>query len=209
MQKGRSGNLIRLESSVTEYFQQQVEQALCNQRVEADGLVSTYLVDLLAGFLRSESLYAEEDEDLKEKPLALVYAKALTSLAGVRIRLLKYLGDFSMFFSGYFSESFQRKVIDVDYLISMGEVAYEKLHICLQGQREDPALSSLFLDLSARFTTYVDVLSEISEEDRTHTARDLLRLYEKWLKTGSARTADQLRRQGILPNETLPKTYLQ
>ena len=40
---------------------------------------------------------------------------------------LRNLGDFSLFMSGFFPDSFRRRVVDVDYYVSMGEYAYGSL----------------------------------------------------------------------------------
>jgi hypothetical protein len=45
----------------------------------------------------------------------------------------------------------------------------------------------------------VDVLNEVSETSYTHTDKDILRLYEVWLKTGSKRCYEILKRLGVQP----------
>jgi hypothetical protein len=45
----------------------------------------------------------------------------------------------------------------------------------------------------------VDALNDISESSYHHTDRDILRLYELWLKTGSARCYAILKRLGVQP----------
>ena len=45
----------------------------------------------------------------------------------------------------------------------------------------------------------MDALNEVSETSYTHSDRDVLRLYEIWLKTGSARSYALLKRLGVDP----------
>ena len=52
---------------------------------------------------------------------------------------LRYLGDFSLFTSGFFSDSLSRRAVDVDYYVSMGEFAYGSL-----GRRDSDTLGSVF-----------------------------------------------------------------
>jgi hypothetical protein len=47
----------------------------------------------------------------------------------------------------------------------------------------------------------VDALNEVSETSGAHSARDILRLYEIWLKTGSARCHALLERLGVHPTK--------
>ena len=45
----------------------------------------------------------------------------------------------------------------------------------------------------------VDALNEISESSYQHSDKDRLRLYELWLKTGSERSRQLLRKLGLEP----------
>jgi hypothetical protein len=45
----------------------------------------------------------------------------------------------------------------------------------------------------------VDALNEVSETSYSHSDKDILRLYEIWLKTGSKRCYEILKRLGVEP----------
>lgn len=45
----------------------------------------------------------------------------------------------------------------------------------------------------------VDALNEVSETSYRHSDRDILRLYEIWMKTGSRRARGILRTLGVEP----------
>jgi hypothetical protein len=183
--------------SVVEYFKQLVDDALVHQRIVAQELTAFYVVQLLAGFLQRPA--RESDE-----PLALQLARALDS-GGVEQRTsLKQIGDVSLFVSGFFSDSFRRKLVDIDYYISIGGVAYGAL-----GRRDADALSPVFAELADNFVGFVDVLSEVSERSSCSSNSDLLRLYERWLKTGSARSGYLLIERGVVPNRTFKKVRVQ
>ena len=106
--------------------------------------------------------------------------------------------------SGFFAESFQRRVVDVDYYKSMGEYAYGSL-----SRSDEDAFADVFAELARKFVGFMDVLADISE--RTHLASgiDVLRLYEKWLRTGSPRDGHRLVERGILPNDSIGKRFIQ
>jgi hypothetical protein len=53
------------------------------------------------------------------------------------------------------------------------------------------------------------VLSDISERTSPASSADALRLYEKWLRTGSARDGRRLLEHGILPNASIGKRFIQ
>src|SRR5436305_1395921 len=111
-----SDAVVRRESAA-EYFKELVEGALAHQRIAAGELTSYYVVNLLTGFLQRPA----EHED--ETPLAFRLAEALDA-AGLRQRAtLRQIGDLSLFTSGFFADSFKRKLVDVDYYVSIGGTA--------------------------------------------------------------------------------------
>jgi hypothetical protein len=187
---------FRRESAL-EYFKELVDEALVHQRIAAQELTTFYVVQLLAGFLQRPA--NESDE-----PLAFQLARALES-GGVQQRTsLKQIGDVSLFISGFFSDSLRRKLVDVDYYVNIGGVAYGTL-----SRRETDTLSPVFAELAENFVSFVDVLSEVSERSSCASNSDLLRLYERWLKTGSVRSGQLLVQRGVVPNASLKDTKIQ
>jgi hypothetical protein len=182
-----SDAVVRRESAA-EYFKELVESALAHQRIVAGELTSFYVVNLLTGFLQRP---AEEDRT----PLAFRLAEALDA-AGMRQRAsLKQIGDFSLFISGFFADSLTRQLVDVDYYVSIGGTAYTAL-----SRHETDTFSPVFAELAENFIRFVDVLSEVSERASLGSNADLLRLYERWLRTGSPRSAQLLAERGVVPN---------
>lgn len=174
------------------YFRDRLESALARQHVTAGALTTGYLVNLLCQFVRGDGCdgFARDAE-----PLAFRLVRALESGGSLQRAHLQSLGDFSLFVSGYFADSFPRRTVDVDYYVSMGEYAYGSL------SRSDRAeCAQVFGELSRKFVGFTDVLADISEQTGiTSSEIDVLRLYEKWLKTGSARDGRRLVERGLLP----------
>ncbi len=106
--------------------------------------------------------------------------------------------------SGFFPDSFHRKAVDVDYYVSMGEYAYGSL-----SRRDTDAFGEVFSELARKFVAYMDVLSDVSEHSGIRSSMDVLRLYEKWLRTGSARDGQRLIDRGIVPNGSIGPKFLQ
>jgi hypothetical protein len=190
--------MVRRESAI-EYFKELVDGAIARQRVEANELTTYYLVHLLAGFLERPA--AGDDQDT---PLAIRLGRALESGGRQQRAGLKQIGDVSLFVSGFFSDSLRRKVIDVDYYVSIGGYAYHAL-----SQMERDSFASVFAELGDKFVGFVDVLSEVSERTACTSNLDLLRLYEKWLKTGSSRSGQLLVERGVVPNASIRNSRVQ
>ena len=188
--------LFRSESP-TEFFRELVESAMQNQRVSARELTSFYVVNLLAGFVHG-------DAHAGDQPLGARLVRALHT-AGVAQRAgLRTVGDHSLFISGFFADSLNRSLVDIDYYIQLGELAYRSL-----ARNADPTLGEVFDELSDKFTTFVDVLGEVSERTSISSNADVLRLYEKWLRTGSRRRGDLLAARGIVPNASISTRFVQ
>jgi hypothetical protein len=117
---------------------------------------------------------------------------------GDRNRGLQRLGDVSLFVAGFFAQSFARKLIDIDYHIAMGGRAYATLAETLS-RGKGRVLGHVFSELASNFQPMVDALNEVSETSYTHSDKDILRLYEVWLKTGSKRCFEILKRLGVEP----------
>src|SRR6185437_1455103 len=108
--------------------------------------------------------------------------------------------------SGFFAQSFARKLIDIDYHIAMGCRAYAALADALS-RGKGRVLGQVFAELSTNFQPMVDVLNEVSETSYTHSDKDILRLYEVWLKTGSKRCYEILKRLGVEPTSAGGTTF--
>ena len=190
------------EQTAAEFFKDHIESVLARQRLQARGLTSYYLVDLLCRFTRPDTRIPFNDDH--HAPLALRLKRALEAGGAEQRVRLRNLGDFSLFMSGFYSDSLRRRAVDVDYYVSMGEFAYSRL-----ATRDEDAFGEVYAELGRKFVPFMDVLSEISERTGNTSARDVLRLYERWLRTGSLRAGQQLAEQGITPNSAIGKRFLQ
>jgi hypothetical protein len=192
-------SVVRQESAIA-YFKELVDGAIAHQGLEAQELTTFYVVQLLAGFLDRR---AETDAD-GDEPLAFRFARALERDGFEQRASLKQIGDLSLFVAGFFSDSLNRKLVDVDYYASIGGHAYQALSRC-----ETETLSSVFAELGDKFVGFADILGEVSERTSCSSNGELLRLYEKWLRTGSRRAGQLLVERGVVPNASIRSTRVQ
>jgi hypothetical protein len=182
---------------IRDFFRDLLSRAIENQRARVQPFTELYLVNLLHEFLASEALYVQaEDGTWQQKPLAFLLKEALDEAGPARVRLLRRLGDTSLFISGFFPDSLARRssLVDVDYYIAMGGRAYDAV-------ARHAMERSLWEELADKFRLLVDLLNEVSERTLASTDAGLVRLYERWLKTGSDRLAAMLLKQGVVPRK--------
>jgi hypothetical protein len=178
---------MELLHSVTEFFHDEVKDALKARRVEAAAATEFYLVNLLVEFTSSAQ---------DESPLALKMAAAASGPPEVRVRALREVGDTSLYMSGFFAEAIERKLVDLDYYIAMGGSAYRQL----AGMMAGSAFREVYGELAGKFPAFVDVFGEIrSHSNFTGTSgHDLVKMYEEWRRTGSEWLEKRLRASGML-----------
>lgn len=185
--------IIRQQTTV-ELFKELVESAIAHQRLTTSEESVCYLVHLLEAFVRPDRLSAAAGA-AADRPLAEILLTATAADGMRRAALLKLTGDTALFVTGFQGDSLARSLVDVDYYIRLGGYAYGTI---AEHRSGDPA-AALFAELAAHFPRFVDVLCEVSETCALTDTTNILRLYEKWLRTGSPRTAELLRGQGITP----------
>lgn len=188
-------------TNLGEFFQGLVTAAVANQRVEAAEATVHYVVNLLSSFTLSRHLYEQTPDGPMIRPLAIIYCEAVdAATVEERNRALKRLGDVALFIAGVFPNSLARKLVDVDYYISMGGNAYGHLSDIVRDTLRWRAFGDIFDELSVKFIKFVDVLAEVSEKAHFTNNADILRLYEIWMRTGSKHAERQLRKLGIEPS---------
>lgn len=186
--------------NLREFFHDSLQEALRHQHVAVEDQTEHYLVNVLTTFARSEALYEQTDDGVRLRPLARMLAEAMDATGGEQQRrLLQRLGDVSLFMAGFFAHSFARRLVDIDYHIAMGGRAYGCLADSLRGRTRGTVLAAVFAELAGKFQRLVDVLNDVADMARPATDRDLLRLYEIWLKTGSPRARRLLSELGVVP----------
>lgn len=187
-------------ANLREFFRDALHASLQRQKLAVEDQTEHYVVNLLTLFARSEALYDQTPDGPRLKPLVVMLAEALEARStDDRNRGLQRLGDVSLFVAGFFAQGFARKLIDVDYHIAMGGRAYGVLASAL-GRGRGRVLAQVFAELADKFQPMVDALNDISETSYRHSDRDILRLYEIWMKTGSRRSFEILKRLGVDPS---------
>lgn len=184
--------------SPQDFFRTQVCDASRSLAITLPHDIEYYLVNLLCEFINPMAMHIAQ-ENVFNKPLALLMAKAMESSPDEQIKVLKRLGDTSLYVSGYFQDCFKRKVVDVSYYIDMGSVAYGHAAQLMRSYRNDRHFSEIYSTLAQEFRKLVAVITEIAETLLVSRSDDLLNTYIKWQNTQSVKLRKILEERGVEP----------
>lgn len=185
-------------SDVKTFFHESLASAMANQHLHAREDTVAYVVNMLAGFTRTDRLYEWAQGSYSIRPLALLFGEAVEArTAKHRQHALRRLGDVALFIAGLFADSLKRKVVDVEYYVSMGGTAYGCLSEAIRSSNATDAGGAVFEELSENFTGFVAALEEVGDNTRITDDADVIHWYDTWARTGSKRAARILRRYGI------------
>jgi hypothetical protein len=187
--------------SITSFFNNAVGEVIRERKLETTDATKEYLSALLTDFAKPN----EATEKTLEKPLTLLLDEALqTPNLGDRFARLRTLGDGVLYGLGFFGEHFEARGVQEGYLVGIGSRAYESAGCILtpssSGDVEASVSTDLFGELASKFATFVAVLRDLANRwlaASTHSAKDLLRIYERWTKTGDEQLMGALSTHGF------------
>lgn len=180
---------ITLIKSSEEYFLSELELAECKLSYKLNDELKIYLLGLL-----NSKLLQDNEIDLA-KPLAISFLEAFNENQNQCIRKLKSVGDHALYIAGYFAESLNKKIIDVDYYNSLGKKAYAEIYNILGDNGQ------VYYSLYNDYNKLLELLTAISFNTMQTGTKNLIKLYDRWLITGSNILEKKLNEMGIITEE--------
>ncbi|HKQ70344.1 MAG TPA: hypothetical protein VJT73_13435 [Polyangiaceae bacterium] len=193
---------IALTNSVGSFFHEAVGEAVRQQQVEATDQAMSYLVALLTDFTHPDPVR----DGAFDRPLAFLLDEALRTSGAERFQRLRALGDSVLYISGFFGDHIENRGVDAAYVTTVGATAYQGVaamlrrpSLDLEGPRRD---ENVFGELATKFDRFVDVLTTVADStlaQQAKSGRAVLKLYERWQRSGSEILARELGARGIVP----------
>lgn len=187
---------IAIAPSMNQFFHEVVADALKARRVETSTEATGYLVSLLCEYAHP----GEEAHVPFSKPLTFLLRDALEAEGPERLHKLRSVGDGVLYAIGFFGEHLTQRGADRKYIEQVGASAYQHAAAMLR-LRSRSEKNSIFSELSVKFERFSAVLGDVAEETIGTMVRDsqsLVKVYERWLRTGSSRLAGELGMHGIV-----------
>ena len=206
---------IHLAQDLGSYFGEEVRTTVEKQGLKASPQTVGYLSSVLTKFVDATHSLDEvvsvpsdpgKDPKIQRKhpTLAFMLLEGLSASRMEQYSKLMHLGDLALFTSGYFGERISRSLLDMDYYCAMGGMAYERaghIHESFQAEKE----VNIFFELSKSFKEFAEVFSEVADRALLGNDKDVLKLYEKWLRTRSPRISRMLAESGIISSSGAPR----
>jgi hypothetical protein len=204
---------IAISPSMSDYFRAVVVEAIRGRNVAASEAAAGYLVGLLCDYAHP----GDDAESTLNRPITFLLREAMEAPAPERFRRLRALGDGVLYAVGFFAGHVEQSGVDRSYVLNVGATAYDHAASMLRvgrasaaghprerapGSRPSVAAPDVLGELAEKFERFADVLSDVADGTLARGARDersVLKLYERWLRTGSDRLADELGARGLIP----------
>jgi hypothetical protein len=188
---------LDLSANLETFFHDVVDDAMRKKNVAATEAAEYYLVSLLTDYARPDPRSCEA----LARPLTLLLDEALHAPGQERFERLRVLGDGVLYVSGFFAPHLETRGVEVRYVTSLGARAYDGAGKLLRGSADENA-PDLFFELAENFERFAELLSAVAEKlllAAAPSSQGLLKLYERWLKTGSETLGSELLGRGVLP----------
>jgi hypothetical protein len=188
---------LDLSANLETFFHDVVDDAMRKKQLAATEAAEYYLVSLLTDYARPDARSCEA----LERPLTLLLDEALHAPGQERFERLRVLGDGVLYVSGFFAPHLETRGVEVRYVTSLGARAYDSAGRMLRGASGD-AGPDLFFELAENFQRFAELLSAVAERlslSASSSSSSILKMYERWLKTGSEALGSELLERGVLP----------
>lgn len=178
------------------WFHERLSGCMASRGLQATEETTLYLVELLA----SAGVGSGRRETLCGRPLVLLLAEANEASGFERVRLFRMVGDEALYIAGFFGEHLERRGVTEGYVSRLGTRAYETASRLAERSSREAARAEVYRELAAQFEPLTRVLDDVRESTALRTPQDIVRLYDRWRRTGSPKIAARLTAEGVYPD---------
>lgn len=182
---------IETFGDVRGWFHERLTASLDKRGVDATDEAQLYLLELLSrgGLGRAAPT----------RPLALLLAEASEASGHEQLRRFRTLGDEALYLGGFFADHLDHRGITPEYVSRLGGGAYLTASELAKKSAQEAVHVSVFHELAEKFVSFTEVLDDVRESTSLRTPQDIVRLYDRWRRTGSPRVAERLTAEGVYP----------
>lgn len=139
-----------------------------------------YSSDILARYAQSDLFFDRNDSGISERTLGWNLMESKFKSHEEQRRLVQQVGDLSLIKCGFFKESLRDSILNRDYYIDLGKMAYRRLNVF---QPECFDMKEFFSILSDSFEKVMIVISRLADETKTDPEKHYLFNFVKTTST--------------------------
>ncbi len=192
---------IALTASMDDYFRDIVDEAVRAHRIDASAAAQVYLVQLLSDFARPGE---ELGSAMQTSPTILLHEAIHAPPSREKFTKLRNLGDGVLYHLGFFGDHIEGRGVQKSYVAQVGSSAYENAAAMLRSQHASaPGIPDVLVELARKFERFVEVLAHVADRAMAQGAagaQGVVKVYERWLRTGSTGLAAGLAERGLVPS---------
>jgi hypothetical protein len=191
---------ISLSTDVRSFFAELATHATEDRGIETNEATTAYVAALLADYAHPGAF----SKTSLERPFTLLLAEAMETAGHERFERLRAIGDGALYLRGFFREHLETRGVALPYVCAVGARAYDGVATMLRTSTGgDAAGTNVFGELAERFDAFVYLLETVADrlvaQGNAGTPGGVLKLYERWLKSGSTDLAAALGAHGLVP----------
>lgn len=155
-----------------------------------------YSSDVLDKFALSQTFFETNDGKVREKILGMKLLEASHVSREEQKKIYKEVADMSLMVCGYFSESVNKKIVDVNYYSQLGKMAYSHLNNVTPSFLDIPYFYGM---VSTCFESLTTLMTIMASKDRTGSDNNLI--FKKIMEDAPV-TEKEMLVSGVLPQLT-------
>ncbi|MEF3254826.1 MAG: hypothetical protein K6348_04590 [Deferribacterales bacterium] len=183
--------------NLDEIFYDAVDEKEKALKIKLDEYSKLYIVNLLKNLVDNRNFFFNKEID--HNRLGISYMESMHENLFIKVKHLKIIGDLCLVFAGLFPDRYNRKLIDIDYLIRIGEFSFYTLYKIYDRMESLSGLKTLYYSIYLNILKIVGILIEIGRNFKFIDESNILKIYERWEKTGISSFYKILRDNNILP----------
>ena len=155
---------LSIETSLQPFFYDQL-QSFNHKTIYPLPNETVYYLSMVMDRLGNSSKYFETiDGKVREKILGIKLLEASHLSKEQKKAVLRDVGETSLILCGYFSDSMNRKIVDLKYYQDVGAIAYHQLNSFVPNAYDVP---SFFKKLATSFNHVTNLITLVSRELQT------------------------------------------
>jgi hypothetical protein len=188
-------NQIILTANLQGYFYERLLELNKKSLCPVPQSILYYSSDVLDKFALSQDFFEVSEGKVREKILGMKLLEATHMSRDEQKKIYKEVADMSLLVCGYFSESVNKKIVDIQYYSQLGKMAYGHLNSIFPSFLDIPSFYSMFATCFESMTTLMSILAAKGRGEDSHL------IFRKALKS-EAVTEKELLVSGITPTPT-------